>query len=335
MAVVILGALGADQTLKWIVGTRAAKAALANQGHAASPSSPRYRAEPLLLPGLARAPAVVLCLAGLVGLPLNWRADDLRGQRYARHLAEDMLAEVEPGAVLFVDGDTLIHAMWYLQGVEDQAPETIVISSGHMVLWYLEQLAARHPDVLWPALAPGRDPTDHVRLIIEALGRSRPVYLSSSMNPEPLLGTREGGPGPCELLEKGLVRQVVPRGSADDRLARGLASYAAVTGAIHRLGEIRPHVDMETKSIYLQYALAAYETAEVLRLAGRSDLACEACRLVLCFDPDRHEADLREDVRQGLGKEIPKLDLGRRARVAIGAMCGPPQVVSPLNIRTD
>ena len=114
--------------------------------------------------------AALITLLAVAGLatPAPWertRVDD----RFTRVLAEAALAELPPNAVLLVEADHNAAPLMYLQEVEGQRPDVVVIplglaSSG----WLWELVYRRHPDLRPFALRGpgGRDP--RVRRFLDA-----------------------------------------------------------------------------------------------------------------------------------------------------------------------
>src|SRR5690606_20430448 len=109
----------------------------------------------LLLPGLACAALLLLPLfhrfgpAGL-SLPLlllllNFNQLNLHDDRSARVLAESVLVEAPPEAILLTEGDATTFTLWYLREVERQRPDLVVVDRNLFgFAWYRQQLADRH-----------------------------------------------------------------------------------------------------------------------------------------------------------------------------------------------
>jgi hypothetical protein len=270
-----------------------------------------------------------LGLAGVIGLCIvNLPHNDVSEHAFARHLGEDLLESAAPDGLLFVDGDTSIHSLWYLQAVEGIAPGVVVVSLGHIWPWYHEQLVARYPDEPWPEVAPGTKElqrSQHARAILERLGQARPVYFTLSVAPPELLGPAAGQPGRTAL--KGIAREVRAPGDELDegaRLERARENAVFLQAALERMGPVPAQLDIDTHSTLLEYALALTVTAEELAVLGAPDLAREAAAAVLSLRPDWLEYAVRLDVRQGLGQTIPAFKLEARARAA-AAEGGPGQ----------
>jgi len=298
VAFATLGALGAQRLLDALGAQRLLDAAR------------RTGARPAAIAG------VLLVASALTGLVWNRETCDQSRNRYTRQAAEDLLASVAEDALLLVNGDTTIHALWYLQAVEGQAPGVIVVSLGHLVPWHLEQLAARYPDEDWPPYDARAGQPGHARRLLDRLIDAHPTYVSNSVDTAELFRADANGRG-YGGVPRGTALEVRRRGDSYDARERALWNASFFDGVMERLGEIEPNVDMDTKSIFLQYALAMTRTAESLVRLGRPDVATRMLGYVLRFDPDRHERDLHADVERGLGLAIPDLRLGERAQRAI------------------
>jgi tetratricopeptide (TPR) repeat protein len=261
------------------------------------------------------ASATLSLALALALLPWNFALSDRSANRAVRRLGEDLLAAVDERGVLFVEGDTTIHALWYLQAVEQRAPGVIVFSAGHAWPWYLDQMAARYPDEPWPEHGDVAD-ANHVRSVLARLIEERRCYHARSLDPQSLLGAVEGGPS-YGTVPRGLAQEILRAGASLS--VRELAEWNAryFEHAVEAFGAPLEHVDLDTKSVYLQYALSLFEAAQLFEAAGREDDARSAYAELLRFDPDRHERDVAADAWHGLRQRVPVLELGQRARNAL------------------
>jgi len=271
-----------------------------------------------LVRGLARwgrparvAGCAALFALGASGIGVNFAACDVSWNRLSRHAGEDLLESVEPNGLVLVQGDSTIHGLWYLQAVDGLRPDVLVLSLGHLWPWHLEQLRARFPDDPWPGAS--RDP----RALLDALSAVRPTYAALSVDTSRLIAPGPDGKG-YGTIASGAAARLLPAGSTMNARELALATHELLTSAVERLGEIPAEVDMDSKSTLLQYALALSRNAALLDRLNEHQRAAESRRLLLTLDPDRHESDVAADVWRGLGRRIPRLELGRRARAALG-----------------
>jgi hypothetical protein len=259
--------------------------------------------------------AVLVLVMGAIGLPVNYAANDLSEHRFTRRLGEDLLDSVPDNALLFVNGDMTIHTLWYLQAVEKRAPNVLVFSMGHIWDWHLEQLKARFPQDDWPGgVSAIQDPG----LVTDRLGRSRPVHLDLSVARDVVLKARDGVR--YETFSRGLTLEALRTGSRLNLRERGVWNLRFLEQAKARLGPLPDHIDMDTKSVFIQYAIAFHTTGEMLARARERSLALKAFGQVDDFSPDRHEASIQEEVRLRLGETIPAYRWGEQARQAMARL---------------
>ncbi len=257
----------------------------------------------------AAVPLLALAAYGLAG---NWAACDVSWNRLSRYTGEDLLESVDDDGLVFAQGDSTIHGLWYLQAVEGVRPDVLVLSLGHLLPWHLEQLRARFPRDPWPGASS--DP----RALLDALSAARPTYATLSFDTSRLIAPGPDGKG-YGILPAGTALRLLPAGSTLNARELAYANHELLKTAVGRLGEVPPMVDMDSKSTLLQYALSLSRNAALFDRLSEKQLAAESRRLLLALDPDRHENDIVEDVWEGLGQRIPRNDLGRKARAALGS----------------
>lgn len=295
-----LAGLGADVVLEWwrARGTKAARRPAPSGG------------------SRGVAPAAVLVVLCVAMLPANWRENDLSRYRAASRHAGDLLAGVPPGAVLFVQGDTQVHSVWYRQSIEGLAPEVLVISLGHTRAWYFDQLRRRNPQAI-PPYGDGEPLVPYMQRLLENLGRERRIFFA--FDPGDFM-RMTAGPwwGERTIVPSGLLLEARPKDPPFDR--GGLVStnaeyWRAVSG---RPGETSPWSDFETKANALDYALAALRCADFAQRQGRTAEAAELYRTILAWRPDRWDAE-RVAAYAGIGRPTPRLELERRAEAGLRA----------------
>lgn len=92
--------------------------------------------------------AIAMCVsAGIFSPPAPWsrtRSSD----RLARTMAEQLLAEAPPGAILITFADYFAGTLFYLQEVERKRPDVVVLAYGLSgSSWHWRRLHALHPDI--------------------------------------------------------------------------------------------------------------------------------------------------------------------------------------------
>lgn len=87
-------------------------------------------------------------LLPLALLMLNFNGLDLSDDWQVRDLAEPVLEEAPPGAILLTTGDRATFSLWYLHYAEGKRPDAILVDSNLLAFdWYRQRLAQRHPSL--------------------------------------------------------------------------------------------------------------------------------------------------------------------------------------------
>jgi hypothetical protein len=93
---------------------------------------------------VAMGAAVALMLLPAAVFALNHHEADRSDNYIARDFAYNVLQSVEPGGILFTNGDNDTFPLWYLQEVEGIRRDVAVVNLALMnTTWYLEQLARK------------------------------------------------------------------------------------------------------------------------------------------------------------------------------------------------
>lgn len=105
------------------------------------------------LPPLVRVPSLVtisIVLIAWTGVRNHARADMSR-HRFARAYAENLMAVVPPGSIVFTNWDPFSFPLMYLQYVEKWRTDVVVVDQELLRRsWYVEGFARRHPQVAQP-----------------------------------------------------------------------------------------------------------------------------------------------------------------------------------------
>jgi hypothetical protein len=249
-----------------------------------------------------RLPLLAFALLPLVA---NWRDATRAGQTFTRHWGADMLAGVEPNAVVITNGDNDSFPLWYAQAVEGLRPDVTVALTPYLGMeWYARQLNRRSP--LWhrtdqeldtiPGYAEFREPQRFVHGAIDAvippgyLSRdqllvllaikdtfpNRPIYFSLGNYPHQLgLGAYVKRVGLLLKLEPTPIRETpdtvrLPSGFVD--LKKSLALWDSFGGpdAVRKEGR---WLDKPSDLIPLYYAMVAQDLAQALQARGDSTRA--------------------------------------------------------------
>lgn len=102
-----------------------------------------------LLVGLALEQArPVYLLLPLALLVLNFQEIDLSNHTEARALTESPLREAPQNAIIVTKGDHTTFSLWYLQHVEGQRKDVVIIDSNLLAFdWYRSRTARTHPSL--------------------------------------------------------------------------------------------------------------------------------------------------------------------------------------------
>lgn len=258
----------------------------------------------------SRVLTMALLCSCLVMLPFNYSRNNLRGDNQVYRMARDILDSVDQKALLVTFGDTTSWALANVQAVEGRAPAVIVVRVGLISDWYMAQLAARFPGEDWPGYDPRLTQAHNAFRILQRLSRSRPAFLTLSVNPAEFFPR----PNPYGLVPRGLVKEVRPRGERFNLRERALWNKDFFDLRLPRLGRMRADMDMDLKSLYLQYALSLLDTCKQLLAVKQLPLA-EACLAdVLKMTPSRYNEQLRQEVLLRSGLKIPPLKIEHQAR---------------------
>ncbi|UCF04510.1 MAG: DUF2723 domain-containing protein [bacterium] len=99
-----------------------------------------------------RRVALPLCLAFILSMPVeqlmrNYRAIDSSKTYFAYDYARNILSTIDPGAILFIQGD-LLWSPLYLHIVENARPDVAVLSISLLnTEWYVRQVRTLYPDI--------------------------------------------------------------------------------------------------------------------------------------------------------------------------------------------
>jgi tetratricopeptide (TPR) repeat protein len=166
-------------------------------------------------------PIGVLCVA-LSILPAhhNWLTHDRSRYYFAQDYARNMLASLEPDAIIFTGGDNDTYPLWFVQNVEHYRTDVrVIVLTLLNTTWYVKQLRDEAPNVpitlvdaeiesLRPIALKGGGVAYNddlmVQHIIRATDWKRPIYFATSVAPAKWI------PYEQNLETRGLVMRLVP-----------------------------------------------------------------------------------------------------------------------------
>ena len=261
--------------------------------------------------GLARLgrKAPVILAFGLLPLIGNWQDASRSGQAFTQQWAADLLASVEPNAVLITNGDNDSFPLWYAQAVEGLRRDVTITLTPYLGMeWYARQLNRRAS--LWqlsdqeldtmPAYIEHQQPLRFTHgaidatippgflvrdqlLVLRAIKDSfpnRPIYFSFGGYAQSLgLDAYVKRVGLVTKLEPQRIRESpdtmrLPTGWVD--VPRSLALWKSYGGGKQLEREGR-WLDQPSITVPMYYAAVAYDLAEALQARGENKEA-EAVR---------------------------------------------------------
>jgi len=90
----------------------------------------------------------ILLLPGLLPLILNYKSVDRSGNYIPPNYARNMLNSLEPGGIIFTNGDNDTFPLWYIQEVEGVRKDCRVVNLSLLNLpWYIKQMRDMEPRV--------------------------------------------------------------------------------------------------------------------------------------------------------------------------------------------
>ncbi len=221
------------------------------------------------------AGAVILALS-ILPARQGWFTHDRSDNYLARDYAYNMLASLEPDAILITNGDNDTYPMWYIQNVEGYRPDVQVVN--RMLLnttWYVKQIRDQDPPVPMDLtdqeierLRPVRNPKDgsiiwmYTRVldqIVRTTNWKRPIYFGVTVPPEVWQIYSE------HLEMQGMVRRLVTEKGKymvnDHMMARNLSQIfrweGILTGEGLHDGSLYKSPDVVT--MYQNYSVAAMQ----------------------------------------------------------------------------
>jgi len=240
---------------------------------------------------------IVLPIIAAAVVPLSFSSIDLHETTIAHAYARQLLENAPPRALIVSLSDTETHVLLYEQAVERVRTDAVVVSANELDGWYVEQLARRHPDVVWPA------PSATLDWLSELYARNQKDHPVCSTQPLHL------GPPGSRLLPSGLLHCVTERIDPAD-LQRSVAFWK--TAVVPSAAEIH-HADIHVRTIDFSFALSRFALAGALAESGAGAEAQAQLTAVRQLDPDPTEQAIVRYMTTVGRERHGNLDLGRRA----------------------
>lgn len=227
-------------------------------------------------PVLAIAGTIALLALPGASLALHFHENDQAGNTVEHDFGRDLLAPLEPNALLIIQGDATTMAVDYVQLVEQYRPDVLTLNMEKLKLGtYIKQMRRQHPQLILPFdgyVAGG----DRMARLVQANWSARPVYVLGTP-PEPGFEDR------YDRLRSGFVVKLLPKGSAPDPYALDQRDVALLEQA-HFPSSTYPDTTFEA-SIVQSYGGLAFDLGYVLDDGLRDAEAIAFYRLSTKLDP--------------------------------------------------
>ncbi|MCK4350351.1 MAG: DUF2723 domain-containing protein, partial [Candidatus Krumholzibacteria bacterium] len=245
---------------------------------------------------------VILLIFSILPGRYHWHEHDHSNTYIPRDYAYNMLAGLEPDAILFTFGDNDTFPVWYIQTVEGYRTDVRVANLSLMnTSWYLRQLRDGEPkvpitytdreiDMIRPLPLKGggvawkRDQA--VNHIIQTTKWQRPVYFAATVAQEAWKPYAE------YLVMEGMVRRLGPYKGKDMlnpfMISRNFGDIFEFRGVLTEDGERDESVfkDRDTKGMFQNFAIAVSQLAQYYALKGEHIEALPWIELALKFAPE-------------------------------------------------
>ena len=245
---------------------------------------------------------IILLVLSILPAHYHWFEHDMSENYIPRDYAYNMLAGLEPDAILFTYGDNDTFPLWYIQYVEGYRPDVRVANLSLMnTSWYIRQLRDDEPtlpitytdaeiDRLRPLPLKGggvawkRDQA--VNHIIQTTKWGRPIYFAATVAKE------AWEPYIDYLVMEGMVRKLIPHKGTDQinpyMIARNFGEIFELRGVITEDGEVDDSVykNSDTRAMFQNFSIAVAQLAQHLAMEKKHEEALPWIELALKFNPD-------------------------------------------------
>lgn len=246
---------------------------------------------------------VILIILSIIPSGYQWFRHDRSNNYLARDYAYNMLASLEPDAILVTNGDNDTYPLWYIQSVEGFRRDVRVMN--RMLLntpWYVKQIRDQHPrvpinltDLEIERLRPIRNPQDgsiiwtYARVldhVVRNTNWKRPIYFGVTV-PQEVWGIYSD-----YLVMEGMVRKLIPlKGKYmvnDYQMARNLDDIFVWRGVLDEGGKYDDSIykSQDVVTMYQNYSVATMQLAFNQGTRGLYDEAIRWGEMSFQISPD-------------------------------------------------
>jgi hypothetical protein len=244
---------------------------------------------------------LILIICSIMPARYHWYQHNRSGNYIARDYAYNMLAGLEPDAIIFTNGDNDTFPLWYIQTVENFRTDVRVANRSLLnTPWYMKQLRDQEPKVpisltddeierLRPIALRGGGVAWKSELAIQHIIREsnwkKPIYFAVTTPPE------VWQPYSDFLEMQGMARRLVPRRGKqminEFMLERNFDKIFKFRGVLTPEGEVDRSVykDSDTRGMFTNFSVAAFTLGQLKGKQKKYDEAIERMRLSLKLDP--------------------------------------------------
>ena len=244
-----------------------------------------------------------LTLTGLALLPMRtgWFTHDRSGFYIAHDYAYNMLQPLEPGAVVFTNGDNDTFPLWYIQEVEKVRKDVRVVNLSLLnTSWYIQQLRDQEPKVpitftnaQLAVMGPYQDPNSGkiiwvkdlaVQDIVKTNQWKKPLYLAVTVPDQ--MGFEK------QLTLEGLVFRIDPKETQKSvdlgKTMQNLYSVFKYGGLLdkNRAYDTTVYKDENAYRLVQNYTAAHVQAAYQLQLAQKNEEAVKVLEDAVKISPD-------------------------------------------------
>ncbi len=247
-------------------------------------------------------PLGVLCVfLSILPAHHNWFTHDQSKNYIAHDVGYNMLAGLEPNAIIFVNGDNDTYPLWYMQDVEHFRTDVCIAQLSLLNTdWYIKQLRDHAPKApitftdqeiarLHPlALRDGGVAWNNdlmIQHIIQAADWKRPIYFAVTVPFE------RWKPYEKYLEMQGIARRLVPYQGADMvneyMIARNFDEIFKFRGVLTKDWQVDNSIykDKTEREMFINFGVAMAQLAQADAIGKNYDEAIRRMEIALRFDP--------------------------------------------------
>ncbi len=250
----------------------------------------------------AAAVAVVLVILAIMPAKYQWFSHDRSEDYVPRDYAYNILAALEPDAIIFTNGDNDTYPLWYIQMVEGFRPDVNITNLSLLnTTWYVKQLRDRKPSVPITLTDPEIERLRPMVLkdggvawrrdlvmqhIIQETNWKRPIYVAVTVPPE------IWNPYSEYLEMQGMVRKLVTAKKKfqinEFQMRRNFEEIYEFRGVLTDDWKVDDSIfrGVDTRGMFINFAVAAFQLAQKASVRKEYTEAVRWAELSYSLNPD-------------------------------------------------